>query len=123
MTCAGTLDAVEELSITHLNDSSVLITWVSPFTFEFHHSPPYIFYCIDVYNTNGLPIEYSSHIFSMCNHETTSFKFNFGNLEFNACYMLLYAITPVNVAGNGTISTFVDHQQNFSSGNAFLNKV
>lgn len=101
----GLLDAVGSLSITTSN-TSVLITWTAPFSFEFSTLGPDITYCVDVVvNTqSSTDLQEAMLIHSECDVKETDFTF-VPLFTPSTCDEWEFIVTPVNLAGNGTRST------------------
>ena len=91
---AGTLDRVSNISAT-IQYQSVTIMWEAPFTLDLTIGDPGITYCVDVmdYLNNTL-------YYSQCGIDTTSVTIP---LDTDLC--IIYTITPVNPAGNGSVAT------------------
>lgn len=104
MFALGVLAAVGSLSIATSN-TSVLITWTAPFSFEFATLGPDITYCVDVVvSTQSMAHQDVMLIYSECVIEETFFTF-VPPFTPSTCDEWEFIVTPVNLAGNGTRST------------------
>ena len=93
---AGTLDRVSNINAT-VQDQSVAIMWEAPFTLDLTNVDPDITYCVDVMDS------LRNTLYSQCGINTTSVT-----IPLNAdliCQASGYTITPVNLAGNGSVAT------------------
>ena len=120
LTHIGTLNAVTALQATILNATSTLLTWIAPFSHVFLFRPPHIRYCIEVWNTHGLPLEYGNLINTACRVESTSFSVNLESYQLIGCYGLVYIVTPVNAAGNGMKALVSEVPSTFPNGNIII---
>ena len=110
------LASVGALTLTNPNKLISYLSWTAPFTLNLQISPPFILYCIDAWNTRGLPMQYAKLVYSVCNMENTSFSFNSSYLELSSCDTLIFTITPVNLAGNGTSASIEGAPLNYTEG-------
>ncbi len=55
------------------------------------------------------------HLLSDCNVQNTSYVYYYQENEIGQCYFLKFSITPINLVGNGTISTMLQ-KHDFRSG-------
>lgn len=90
------------------NNTSVLITWRAPFSFEFATVGPDITYCIEVTVTTQshptLQRSASRLVHSECDVEESTFLFA-PIIPPSSCDAWEFAVTPVNLAGNGSTSS------------------
>lgn len=95
---AGQLDEVSELRLrVNLQNFTASFNWEAPFTLNVTNTEPDVTYCVDVYNnSNGL------HIQSECDLTETSYYFSTNNPS--PCDSINVTVTPLNGAGNGTVS-------------------
>ncbi len=107
----GTLTSVRNISIDVMNNYTH-VTWKTPYHY-LDYIPAPTHYCIDIFKTNGVTL--SMHLLSDCNVQNTSYVYYYQENEIGQCYFLKFSITPINLVGNGTISTMLQ-EHNFRSG-------
>ena len=86
-----------------VQDSTISLTWTAPFTLDITDIDPDITYCVGVANSTSSSIQ--------CGITETGFSFSIP--PDSAChnYMFTFTVTPVNVVGNGTSSTYYYYLQ------------
>ncbi len=64
-------------------------------------------------------LNFLMHLLSDCNVQNTSFVYSYEENQISECYFLMYSVTPINVVGNGTVTSILqDH--NVSSGKQII---
>ncbi len=94
----GLLSAVDSLTLTTQN-STISLTWIAPFTQNIAGVDPDIQgYCASVvYAASALTVE------EICGISETEFSYPIP--EDSVCHLYQFAVTPINVVGNGVRTT------------------
>jgi hypothetical protein len=93
------LSAVGSLTLTPQDSrTTVLLSWTPPFTLDiFNVNPDIAGYCVDVVGSS------SAMLHSECGITVTEFTYPLPTM--NWCDVYTFTVTPVNVVGNGTLSS------------------
>lgn len=95
----GLLSSVDNLTAIS-SRSSILLTWIPPFSLDITGVDPDIEYCIEVYNITSA----NSTIETITNCSVLLPKFSFTLDPPNPCYEFEFRVIPFNGAGNGSTS-------------------
>lgn len=97
---SGRLTAVVNPIVTFANFTFTL-TWEAPYTQDIKNVDPDIEgYCVDVMSSSSL-------FHSECGIDATEFAVDSSLISGSVCHTVLFAITPVNIVGNGSKITLV----------------
>ena len=83
-----------------VQDSTISLNWIAPFTLDIAGVDPDITYCVGVVNSTS-----SSTLHSQCGITETEYEYPIP--PDSACHDHMVTVTPVNVVGNGTASTLM----------------
>ena len=81
-----------------VQNSTIFLTWTSPFTLDITNVNPDVTYCVGVVNSTS-----SLTLHSQCG--ITETVFNYTLPHDSVCHMYMFTVTPVNVVGNGELET------------------
>ena len=81
-----------------VQDSAISLNWTAPFSLDITDVDTDITYCVGVVNSTS-----SSTLHSQCGITETEYEYPIP--PDSACRDHMVAVTPVNVVGNGTLST------------------
>jgi len=95
----GLLPSVGNLTAIS-GQSSILLTWIPPFSLDITGVDPDIKYCVEVYNTTSA----NSTIDPIANYSVLLPNFNFTLDPPNPCYEFEFRVIPINGVGNGNTS-------------------
>jgi len=88
--------------------SSILLTWIQPFSLDITGVDPDLWYCVDVYNVTSVNTTSESTTLLSTNCSVNFPEFTFILNPPNPCDEFEFRVTPINGAGNGITSSPVN---------------
>lgn len=103
----GLLSSVNDLKAIS-KPSSILLTWIQPFSLDITGVDPDLWYCIEVYNVTSVNTTSESIKLLSTNCSVYLPEFTFILNPPNPCDEFEFRVTPVNGAGNGSTGSPVN---------------
>ena len=96
--CLGLLAAVGNLTV-HSQRSSILLTWIPPFSLDITGVDPDVWYCVEVYNIS----QRRTPLTTNCSVYEPQFYFTSPNPS--PCDLFEFRVFAVNAVGYGTLTS------------------
>ena len=96
--CLGLLAAVGNLTV-HSQRSSILLTWIPPFSLDITGVHPDLWYCVEVYNIS----QGRAQLTTNCSVYEPQFYFTTPN--HSPCDLFEFRVFTVNQVGNGSVTS------------------